>query len=457
MESYELIVIGSGPGGEKAALFAADHGHSVCVIDHGPAGGAWVNTGTIPSKTLRESALYLAGGRRHGVVSTSSNNPTVRSFMSLKRHLVARWRERIEHDFKNSAVTRICATARFIDAHTLGLSTGEKVHGERILIATGSSPRSVPELPVDGNLVHNSDTLLSLNHIPASMIVLGGGVIACEYASIFQALGVQVTLINGRDRVLGFVDNEMSDFIEDAFRESGMVVRNDARPEALQTYKGEGVEVYLDDGTMDSAEVVFVALGRKPATDELNLEAAGVSLTHWGTIEVNEYMQTEVEHIYAAGDVVGFPSLASMGMEQGREAAAHMFGVKRGAIDALIPNGVFTIPELSSVGFTTEEAIKHGFDPVCATASYDKAVRSHMLGENAGMINLVVDRSSHCLLGACIIGSHATELIHIAMTIIRYGGTVDDLDRFVFNVPTLSVLYKIAAQDVLKQLEPQEG
>lgn len=452
MESYELVVIGSGPGGEKAALFAADHGHSVCVIDQAPAGGAWVNTGTIPSKTLRESALYLAGGRRHGVVSAPSTTPTIRSFMSLKRHLVARWRERIEHDFKDRSITRICATAQFIDANTLGLSNGDQVRGDNILIATGSRPRSVPELSVDGVLVHDSDTLLSLHNIPASMIVLGGGVIACEYASIFQALGVQVTLINGRDRLLGFVDHEMSDFLECTFRESGMVVRNDARPESLQTEKGEGVEVYLDDGTMDSAEIVLVALGRQPVTDKLNLKGAGVSLTHWGTIDVDEHMRTEIDHIYAAGDVVGFPSLASMGMEQGREAAAHMFGIERLGIDSLIPNGVFTIPELSSVGFTAEEAVKQGFDPICATALYDKTVRSHMLGKNLGMIKLVVDRESHCLLGASIVGSHATELIHIAMTIIRYGGTVDDLDRFVFNVPTLSVLYKVAAQDVLSQL-----
>ena len=453
MKKFDLVVIGSGPAGEKAALQAAYYGQSVCVVDRGPAGGAWVNTGTIPSKTLRESALYLAGGRRRGVASDPSASPTtVRSFMALKRHLVARWRQKIETTFRSHNVVRMRGHARFIDSHSLELSDGARVSGEYIMIATGSRPRAVPELPVDGESVHDSETLLRLENIPHSMIVLGGGVIACEYASIFQALGVQVTLINGRDRLLGFVDKEASDFLQDALIDGGMVVRHAARAEGLERPGRGQVEVYLDDGTVASAETVFVALGRVPVLDGLDLQAAGVSLTDWGAIEVDDCMRSSVPHIYAAGDVIGFPSLASAGMEQGRVAAGHMFGHDRGPVDELIPSGIFTIPELSSVGMDEQAASKAGFDPVTGSAQYRENVRAPMLGDERGLVKLVADRTSGKLLGATIVGNQATELIHFAMAVIKYGGTVTDLIHFVFNLPSLSALYRQAAYTVLHRI-----
>ena len=447
MEKFDLIVIGSGPAGEKAALQAAYYGKSVCVIDKGPAGGAWVNTGTIPSKTLRESALYLAGGRRRGVVGQPM--PTIRSFMALKRHLVSRWREKIESGFRARGVARRLGEARFVDAHTVEIDGETRLSADYILIATGSHPRPAPELPVDGEAVHDSDTLLRMDAIPHSMIVLGGGVIACEYASIFQALGVQVTLINGRDRLLGFIDPEATDFLEAALIEAGMVVRHDARAEGLRQVEKNQVEVRLDDGTLASAETVFVALGRKPAIEGLNLEAAGVALTDWGAIAVDGEMRTSQPNIYAAGDVVGFPSLASAGMEQGRVAACHMFDHQRGPVDELIPGGIFTIPELSSVGMDARAAREAGFDPVTGSAHYRENVRGPMLGEELGMVKLVADRASGRLLGATIVGAQATELIHFAMAAIKYGGTVEQLTRFVFNLPSLSALYRQAAYAAL--------
>lgn len=449
MNSFDLIVIGSGPAGEKAALQAAYYGHKVCVIERGPAGGAWVNTGTIPSKTLRESALFLAGGRRRGVVTNpSAANPTVRSFMALKRHLVARWRDKVETSFRKRKVTRLRGTASFADAHTLRLDDGQEVHGEHILIATGSRPRAIKELPVDGRQVHDSETLLGMDEIPLTMIVLGGGVIACEYASIFQALGVQVTLINGRDRLLGFVDIEATDFLEQALIDGGMVIRHGARPQGLTRVGHNEVELALSDGTVASAETVFVALGREPVLDDLALDRAGVTLTDWGTIAVDEYMRTSTSHIYAAGDVVGFPSLASAGMEQGRVAAAHMFGHARGGVDELIPSGIFTIPELSAIGLDEDAAREAGYDPVSGSAHYRENVRAPMLGDEHGLVKLVADRATGKLLGATIVGQQATELVHFAMAVIHYGGSVEDLTRFVFNLPSLSALYRQAAYAV---------
>ncbi len=456
MEKYDLVVIGSGSAGEKAALQAAYYGHSVCVIDKGPAGGAWVNTGTIPSKTLRESALYLARGRRGGVLSDPSAMPTVRSFMALRRHLVARWRGKIEQNFRSHGIARLRGTARFVSPHRLQVGDDHEVEGRYILIATGSRPRNVPELPVDGQWVHDSETLLNLEQIPQSMVVLGGGVIACEYASIFQSLGVQVTLLNGRDRLLGFVDPEITDFLEAAMIDAGMVVRHDVRAEGIERVDQGEVEVYLNDGTVASGETVFVALGRVPVLGDLNLEVTGVALTDWNTVKVDTRMVTSVPLIYAAGDVVGFPSLASAGMEQGRRAAANMFGHDRGSVDELIPSGIFTIPELSSIGLDEAAASKAGYTPVCGSAHYRENVRAPMLGDERGMVKLVADRDSGKLLGATIVGNQATELIHFALAVIKYGGTVDDLTRFVFNLPSLSALYRQAAYTVLHEINQDQ-
>ncbi len=448
MQKFDLIVIGSGPAGEKAALQAALDGHSVCVIDKGPSGGAWVNTGTIPSKTLRESALFLAGGRRRGVMSDPSAHPTIRSFMALKRHLVARWRDEIEGRFRDAGVNRVRGKAHFIDAHTLQIDDDKTLYGEFILIATGSSPREVKDLPVNGATIQDSNSILALDYIPQSMIVLGGGVIACEYAAIFQALGVQVSLINGRDQLLGFVDPEIIEFLEQSLRTGGMSIRHNARPEGLAGSAEGEMELNLSDGTVVSAEMIFVALGRVPNTEGLNLSAAGIEVTHWGTIAVDSYMQTPVKHIYAAGDVIGFPSLASSGMEQGRLAVDHMFGGDRGPVDDLIPSGIFTIPEVSSVGMDEKAARDAGIKPIVGTARYSDNVRAPMLGDELGMVKLVADADSHRLLGASVVGNQATELIHFAMAVIEYGGTIDDISHFVFNLPSLSALFRQATTNM---------
>jgi NAD(P) transhydrogenase len=448
IKEYDLVVIGSGPAGEKAALQAAYYQKTVCVIDRGPPGGAWVNTGTIPSKTLRESAIYLTGGRRRGMLSDPSAMPTVRSFMAMKRHLVARWREKIERNFRR------LGDASLLDSHSVRLDNGDLVRGRYLLIATGSRPRAVPALPVDGVRVHDSETILHLEEIPHSMVVLGGGVIACEYASIFQALGVQVTLVNGRDRLLGFLDPEVSGYLEQALVHAGVQVRHNASAVALRQYQQGETEVCLDDGTAVAAETLFVALGRIPALQGLGLEAVGVALTDWGTVQVSPEMRSSVANIFAAGDVVGFPSLASAGMEQGRLAAARMFERERGPVDELIPNGIFTIPEVSSVGMSERQAREAGLDPVQGSAGYQESVRAPMLSSEEGFVKLIADRASGRLLGATIVGNQATELIHFAMAVIKYQGHVRDLVHFVFNLPSLSALYRQAAYQVLPQLWP---
>ncbi|MDP6932385.1 MAG: Si-specific NAD(P)(+) transhydrogenase, partial [Myxococcota bacterium] len=452
---YELVVVGSGPAGEKAAVQAAYLGHRTCVIDKGAAGGAWVNTGTIPSKTLRESALYLAGGRHRGLYAPFSRDLTIRNLMALERRLVARWREKVEQSFRKHDVTRLCGRAHFVDAHTLELDDGTRAHGKHILIATGSRPRRLDAAPVDGVHVHDSDSVLSLDQIPDTLVVLGGGVIGCEYASMFQALGVQVTLLDTRDHLLGWLDPDASKSLEEIFTQGGMVVRHGVHAERVETTPS-GVSVFLDDGTLTQGDVLLVAAGRVPNVEDLNLDVTGVKVTRWGTIPTNEYMQSEVPHIYAAGDVVGFPSLASVSMEQGRVASAHMFGENRGPLGSLFPYGVYTIPEVSCVGLTPDAAREKGYDPVCGTAGYNHSVRAAMLGAEQGMVKLVCERSTGQLLGATIVGAQATELVHFAAAVIQYGGTIHDLVRFVFNLPSLSVLFKQASYDILHHIRTGE-
>lgn len=449
---YDLVVIGSGPAGEKCALQAAYYGAKVCVIDYGPAGGTWVNTGTIPSKTLRESALYLAGGLRKGVVSSASQTPTMRNFMALKRHLVTRWREKIESNFRTKDVARVRGRAHITEDHQVALEDGTRITGKYVMIATGSKTRPTPEMKIDGVRVHNSDTLLNMEDIPSSMVVLGGGVIACEYAAMFQALGIQVTLVNSRDRILGFIDPQATEFLEKSFVQAGMVIRHNTRAESVNTDNSE-VEVFLNDGTMVAAETVLVALGRVPVLDGLQLDKTDIKLTDWNSIEVDEHMRSSVPHVYAAGDVVGFPSLASAGMEQGRAAAMHMFAPdQHSGVGDLIPSGIFTIPELSSVGMDEATAREQGYDPVSGHSDYSESVRAPMLGDEFGMVKLIADRSTKKLLGATIVGNQATELIHFAMLMIRYEGKLDDLTHFVFNIPTLSLLYRQTAYKVLSKI-----
>ena len=451
---FDLVVIGSGPAGEKAATEAHRWGKSSCVIDAGPTGGAWVNTGTIPSKTLRESALFLAGGRRRGVMLDPTSQPTIRAFMGLKRHLVARWREKLESRFRATHCTRVRGQAHFVDSHTVEIDDGRRFRGERIMIATGSRPRRLNNLPVDGKIVQNSNSILHIDHIPHSMIFLGGGVIAVEYAAIFQALGVQVTLINGRDRLLGFIDSDVVHYLEQALIAGGMAIRHQARPEELGTrYAGE-VDLNLSDGTVVSAEQIFVALGRLPNVESLNLEAVDVKLADWGAIEVNDSMQTSNPVIYAGGDVVGFPSLASASMEQGRVAANHMFGHGREPLDELIPAGIYTIPEVSAVGLDEQSAKRQGRDVMISALAYDENVRAPMLGDEFGMVKLIADRQSRKLLGAAVVGERATELIHIPQAVIKYGGTVEDLQHMVFNVPTLSALFRQTANQFKSPATP---
>ena len=447
MTTYDLVVIGSGPAGEKGAAQAAYLGKSVCVVDKGPAGGAWVNTGTIPSKTLRESALYLAGGRQRGLHGHFSTTANIRDLMALERRLVTRWREKIEKSFRNHGITRMIGRARFLDPHRLDVDR-EVVEANAFLICTGSRPRVLPGIEPDGDSVHDSDTILRLTTIPQTMVVLGGGVIGCEYASIFQALGVQVTLLNSRDRLLGFLEPEVSERLEGILCAGGMVIRHETRFSGVER-SSRGVTVFTNDGTLVPADLCFSALGRVPNTDDLGLELAGVDVDQGGNIPVDEFMRTSQSHIYAAGDVVGFPSLGSVSMEQGRVATGHLCGDDRGPMAELFPYGIFTIPEVSTVGMTCLEAKQQGFDPVIGRAGYHHSVRAAMLGDENGEVRLVVDRESHRLLGATLIGQQATELIHLAAMAIKTQQPVDDWVRFVFNLPSLSVLYKQAAYDAL--------
>ncbi len=458
-DSFDLIVIGCGPAGEKSGAQAAYFGKRVAIIERAAhMGGSCINTGTVPSKTLRESALYFSGLKQRGLYGIDyslKENLTVHDFMHHEREVVEMERGRILKNLELHKIELVRGQACFEDAHTIAVHRADgtrRLHGEVILISTGSKPHRPPEIAFDDVHTFDSDTFLQMDRIPKSLAVIGGGVIGCEYASIFNALGVDVTLVDGRDRLLPFLDNEISDRLRDRLVAMGMHFCFNERPVRTEN-SAAGVRLIMKSGKVLETDAALFAAGRRAAVDTLALEKAGLGLNERGYIAVDEHYRTAVRHIYAAGDVVGFPALASTSMEQGRVAACHAFGLKyKQRIASLLPMGIYTIPEISAAGETEESCKEKKIDYVVGRALYENNARGHIIGDTAGMLKLIFARADKKLLGVSMIGENATELIHIGLMVLDKGLTIDEFIEQVFNYPTLSETYKYAAYDGLGNL-----
>jgi len=459
VQQYDLVVIGSGPAGEKGAAQAAYFGKRVAVVEYSPdVGGACINTGTLPSKILRESALYFSGLKQRGLYGIDyslKEGLTVKNFMHRKDVLIEMERGKIQANLAAHRIDLIRGTASFEDAHTVAVRTSQDVaqlRGEAILIATGSYPHRPPEIPFDDASIFDSDTILKMDRIPRSLAVVGGGVIGCEYASIFTALGVEVALVDGRDRVLPFLDAELSDCLRERLTTLGVKFFLGERMGPIERTK-QGVRIQMPSGKTIEMEAALFAAGRRGAVDELRLEKAGLAVNKRGYIEVNQSYQTAVPSIYAAGDVIGFPALASTSMEQGRVAVCHAFGFQyKQRLASMLPMGVYTIPELSAIGETEQSCKEKGIEYEVGRAHYENNARGMIAGDSGGLLKLLFRRADRQLLGVHIMGESATELIHVGMMVLETGGTIDLFIDFVFNYPTLSEMYKYAAYDGLGNL-----
>lgn len=458
-EDFDLIVIGCGPAGEKAGAQAAYFGKRVAVIERAAdVGGSCINTGTVPSKTLRESALYFSGLKQRGLYGIDyslKENLTVHDFMHHERAVVDMERRRILKNLELHQIELVRGQAAFEDVNTLavvGPNSTRRLRGEIILIATGSKPHRPPEIAFDDIRTFDSDTFLQMDRIPKSLAVIGGGVIGCEYASIFVALGVEVTLVDGRERLLPFLDAEISGRLRDRLAELGMRFLFNERPVKVENLSG-GVRLSMNSGRTLETDAALFAAGRRAAIDGLALEKAGLAINNRGYIPVDENYRTSVSSIYAAGDVIGFPALASTSMEQGRVAVCHAFGFSyKQRVASMLPMGIYTIPEISAAGETEESCQEKKIDYCVGRAHYENNARGHIIGDTAGMLKLIFARSDRKLLGVSLIGEIATELIHIGLMVLDKGESIDEFIEQVFNYPTLSETYKYAAYDGLGNL-----
>jgi len=458
-ETFDLVIIGCGPAGEKAGAQAAYFGKRVAVVERLSAvGGSCINTGTVPSKTLRESALYFSGLKQRGLYGIDyslKENLTIQDFMHHEREVVEMERARILKNLQLHKIELVRGQAAFEDPHTIVVSSSagiRSLRGDVILISTGSKPHRPPEIAFDDVHTFDSDTFLQMERIPKSLAVIGGGVIGCEYASIFMALGVDVTLVDGRDRVLPFLDAEISDRLRDRFAALGMHLWFNERPVKVENTATHS-RLTMKSGKVLEAEAALFAAGRRAAVDGLALEKAGLAISDKGYIAVDTNYRAVVPHIYAAGDVIGFPALASTSMEQGRVAVCHAFGLKyKQRVASLLPMGIYTIPEISAAGESEESCKEKKIDYCVGRAKYENNARGHITGDTAGFLKLIFARADRKLLGISIIGESATELIHVGMMVLDKGQTIDEFIDLVFNYPTLSEMYKYAAYDGLGNL-----
>jgi NAD(P) transhydrogenase len=459
IEKFDLVVIGAGPAGEKAAAQAAYFKKRVAVIEREPEpGGAAVHTGTLPSKTLRETALYLSGHRAralYGVAVELDPEATVPRLMSRKNAITAAEARSFRHNFERHHVSYFKGRGQFVDEHTIMVTSANdtrRIYGDFVLIATGSKPHRPPDIDFADDFIHDSDEVLNINALPASLAILGGGVIGCEYASMFAALGVRVTLVDARSEILPFLDLELVARLKSAMISAGITLVQGQRWGRVKRCAG-GVETELADGTKLVTEQLLFAAGRTGATQGLGLSGVGVEPDARGYLQVDAQFRTNVTHILAAGDVIGFPALASVSMEQGRVAVCHAFGFSyKKAVAAEMPYGIYTIPEVSAFGETEETCKAKRIAYVAGRALYENNARGKITGDLDGMTKLIVARDTRKLIGVHVIGERASELVHIGQTAILLGGSVDLFIDTVFNYPTLSDSYKYAAYECLAAL-----
>ena len=461
-EAFDLVVIGAGPAGEKGAAQAAYFGKRVCLIERAPKpGGAAVNTGTIPSKTLRETALYFSGLRQRGLYGVDLRvqpDITIGDFMRRERSVIETEWQLIAENIERHGITTIQGAAHFVDAHTIEVARygqpARRVRGEVVLLATGSSPQAPTGFAIDNEVVVDSDSLLTLQRIPTSMVVIGGGVIGCEYACIFAALGVRVTVVNARPRLLAHLDADVSDALRQSMTARlGITVLGDTEVTHLTVEDGRA-HLTLSDDLALSTDVVLVCSGRVGNSTGLGLEALGVRTDARGFVQVDTSYRTAVPHLFAAGDVIGFPALASASMEQARVAVCRAFDLRyKQQVSAVIPYGVWTIPEIATVGESEESLHARGVAYETGRASFRLNPRGQILGDTDGFVKLVFQPEDQRLLGVTIVGETACELIHVGMTVLAFGGTIDYFIQAAFTFPSLADAYKYAAYDGLQRLQ----
>ncbi len=460
ISDYDLVVIGSGPAGQKAAIAAAKARKRVAVIDRtGMIGGVSVHTGTIPSKTVREAIFQLTGfavKALYGNGSQSRVDVSIQDVSSRVNAIVARETEVVRAQLKRNGVAIYQGDALFLDSHTVGVQgDGEEIRikAEKVLVACGTRPAHSPEIPFDNHRIVDTDHLSGLGGLPKEIIVVGAGVVGLEFASFMAALGADVTLIDQRPALLEFVDRQIVEALSYHLRQLGVTFRLGEKVAQVGVdAKRDFVFAELQSGKRVHGDALIYAVGRQANGDQLHLEAAGLAADSRGRVKVNEFFQTEVPHVYAAGDVIGFPALASTSMEQGRLAASHMFGIAFERMPDLFPYGIYTIPEISMVGQTEETLTSNRVPYEVGIAKYSELAKSMMLGDEAGMLKLLFDPQTRKLLGVHALGQRATEIIHVGQAVLFYGGSVEYFRDMVFNYPTLAEAYKVAALDGLNKL-----
>jgi NAD(P) transhydrogenase len=461
-QDYELVVIGSGPAGRRAAIQAAKLGKSVLVVEgRSRVGGVSVHTGTIPSKTLRETALNLSGWRERGFYGRSYRVKKEIDSLDLSMRLGKTLDHEVdvlEHQFLRNGVDTLAGRARFADPHRIAVSLPDGserlVSAERFLVAVGTMPFRPETIAFDGTDILDSDEIVDLPRLPRTLTVVGAGVIGIEYATIFSALDVAVTMVEPRESMLDFVDREIVDEFVHQLRDRGVRLRLGTDVQSVHKVDGK-VAATLKDGRTIHSDMLLYCAGRMGATAALNLEACGLETDERGRLKVDPAtLQTTVPHIYAAGDVIGFPSLASTSMEQGRIAACHAFGLPLPPAPQFFPYGIYAVPEISTVGLTEEEVRARGINYECGIARLRETSRGHIMGIDQGLMKMIFSNKTRRLLGVHIIGEGATELIHIGQAVLNLKGTIDYFLENTFNYPTLAEAYKIASLDAWNRMVP---
>ena len=470
LKTYDLLVIGGGPAGIVAATEASTFGKSVALVDiHEEIGGAGINTGTVPSKTLRETALALSGLKSrnlYGVDLSLRREVTVADFLGREERVKDAFHVTFTQRLQVLKTTIYCGTCTFLDARTIQVNLGSEdqekgpsalegeiqLRGEKILIATGSSPVHPDVFSFGHGRIYDSDTILKLDRIPKTLAVVGAGVIGAEYGCTFSALGAKVHILDARDVLLPFLDAEVSKALVSALQRSGIVFHWKESVQKCIPLESGGVRLELSSGVALTGDAVLVAAGRQSNTAKLGLEKAGVKTGERGIISVNQHFQTNIESIYAAGDVIGFPALASTSMEQGRRAARHALGLGGSTISPLLPNGIYTIPEVGMLGETEESLKKKGIAYIVGRASYRENARGRIIGDEDGFLKLLFRQDDLKLVGVHIMGDLATEVVHIGLVAMMGNAAANLFVDACLNSPTLGMLYKTATLNALQKV-----
>jgi NAD(P) transhydrogenase len=457
----DLLVIGSGPAGQKAAIQAAKLGRRVAIVEREEIGGASANTGTIPSKTARAAIVELTGLTQRAVYGDTyriKSTVTIEDVLWRTQHVVEHERAVVRDQLRRNGVEVIDGTASFVDAHMLEVAGPRPLSltADSIVIAVGTRPARPPEVDFDDRTVIDSDGLRGLDRIPATMTVVGGGVIGVEYASMAAALGITVTLIDKRPRLLDFVDEELVDALHYHLRGLGLTLRLGEEVNGIERRPDGSAITSLVSGKRIPSDVVLYAAGRQGATADLQLDAAGLEADARGRIAVDARFRTAQPNIFAAGDVIGFPALSATSMDQGRLAACAACGVPTPAFPSLLPYGIYTIPEISFVGRSENELTRGRVPYVAGVARYRELIRGEIAGDNNGVLKLLVNGETRAIEGVHIFGTAATELVHIGQTVMAAGLTLDYLVEAVFNYPTFADAYKVAALDAMNKLNELE-